>query len=324
MPVGQGGFPFLRACALTDPLHSPDDFEARLAACAARVEEALGKLLAGEPLPGEVYRPERLFKAMRHAALGGGKRLRPFLTLEAARLCGADNEGALRAACAIEMLHCYSLAHDDLPAMDDDDLRRGRPTVHRAFDEATAILAGDSLLTLAFDVLADPATHADAGVRAQLCLGLARAGGPGGMAGGQALDLAAEAASQPLERAAIERLQAMKTGALIRFSVEAGAIFAQAPDAERAALAAYGRALGAAFQVADDILDAEGDGAALGKRAGKDAARNKATLVSALGLPGAKARLAALTGQAVTALAPFGARAHGLEAAARFTAARNH
>ncbi len=263
-------------------------------------------------------------EAMRYAALGSGKRLRPFLVVEAARLFGVEGPGVLRAACAIEMLHCYSLAHDDLPAMDDDDLRRGRPTLHRAFDEATAILAGDALLTYAFDVLADPATHADPAARAELCLGLARAAGPGGMAGGQALDLAAEVAGRPLPQMAIERLQAMKTGAVLRFSAEAGAIAAGASREDRAALAAYGRALGAAFQIADDILDAEGDDATLGKRTGKDAGRNKATLVAALGLVGAKRLVGKFVDQAESALAPFGARANILVAAARFTGSRNH
>ena len=299
-------------------------FHDRLAENAARVGAALDALLAAQALPGEISRPPRLLEAMRYAALGGGKRLRPFLTIEAAAMFGAQGEGALRTACAIEMLHCYSLAHDDLPAMDDDDLRRGEPSLHKAFGEAAAILAGDALLTYAFDVLADPATHADGGVRAELCLGLARAAGLGGMAGGQALDLAAEGAGRPLAQFAIERLQAMKTGALLRFAVEAGAIVAGAVAAERAALAAYGRALGAAFQIADDILDAEGDGARLGKRAGKDAGRNKATLVAALGPIGAKRLAAKFVDQAEAALAPFGARANVLVAAARFTAARDH
>ncbi len=259
---------------------------------------------------------------MRHAALGGGKRLRPFLTIETAALFGMPTQAALRAGCAVELIHCYSLVHDDLPAMDDDDLRRGRPTVHKAFDEATAILAGDGLLTLAFDVMADASCHADAGVRADLVLGLARASGLGGMVGGQMLDLDAEQAAQALSTAEVERLQAMKTGALLRYAAEAGAILAGASSRERQAVIAYGAALGAAFQIADDILDAEGDAAALGKAAGKDAARNKATLVSALGMAGAKHARDARVAAAETALKPFGDKARVLIEAARFTAER--
>jgi len=263
---------------------------------------------------------------MRYATLGGGKRLRPFLVIETARLFGVTGAGPLRAGCALEMVHCYSLAHDDLPAMDDDDLRRGRPTTHKAFDEATAILAGDGLLTYAFDVLADPATHESPLVRAELTLAMARAAGLGGMVGGQALDLAAETAATPLTQPEILTLQAMKTGALLRFAVDAGAILAQADAAQAAALSRYGAALGAAFQVADDILDASGDTAALGKRAGKDAERGKATLVSLLGLDGAKARRDALVGEAVAALddGGFGSAAATLQEAARFVALRNN
>ena len=308
----------------TDQPISQKAFAARLAANAALVGETLDALLGAQALAGEISRPEGLLAAMRYATGSGGKRLRPFLTIEGARLFGVEGVGVLRTAAAIEMVHCYSLVHDDLPAMDDDDLRRGQPTVHKAFDEATAILAGDALLTYAFDVLADEATHTDARVRADLVLGLARASGMGGMAGGQALDLAAEKAGRPLQQMAIERLQAMKTGALLRFAVEAGASIAGAPTTERAALAAYGKALGAAFQIADDILDAEGDDSRLGKRAGKDAGRNKATLVGALGIIGARRMVGKFVDQAEAALAPFGARAHLLVAAARFTASRDH
>ena len=201
-----------------------EEFRRRLDAAAEATEAALDALLAPTPLAGEIARPSRLLEAMRYASLGGGKRLRPFLVIESARLFGVTGASALRTACALEMIHCYSLAHDDLPAMDDDDLRRGRPTTHKAFDEATAILAGDGLLTYAFDVVADPATHADAGVRAALVLALARAAGLGGMVGGQALDLEAESAATPLSQADILQLQAMKTGALLRFAVDAGAI----------------------------------------------------------------------------------------------------
>lgn len=299
-------------------------FTARLTAVAADVEAMLQALLAPALLPGEQARPQRLLDAMRYAALDGGKRLRPFLVIESAALFGASGSGVLRAACALELVHCYSLVHDDLPAMDDDDLRRGKPTVHRAFDEATAILAGDGLLTYAFDVMADPATHPDAAVRCELALGLARASGLGGMAGGQMLDLAAEAAGIALSRAEIEQLQAMKTGALLRFGAEAGAIFAKVDADERAALAAYGAALGAAFQIADDILDAEGDEAAMGKRVAKDAGRNKGTLVAVLGMEAARKLRDVLAQQAANALAPFGARADVLAQAALFTAQRAH
>ncbi|HMK88415.1 MAG TPA: farnesyl diphosphate synthase [Methylocystis sp.] len=299
------------------------DFSQRLEEAAAAVESTLDQLLGATTLEGEIARPQRLLAAMRYATLGGGKRLRPFLVIESARLFGVTGAGPLRAGCALEMVHCYSLAHDDLPAMDDDDLRRGRPTTHKAFDEATAILAGDGLLTYAFDVLADPATHADPRVRAELTLKLARAAGLGGMVGGQALDLAAETAQTALDQPEILTLQAMKTGALLRFAVDAGAILAQAHPEQARALSRYGAALGAAFQVADDILDAEGDTAALGKRAGKDAERGKATLVSLLGLESAKARRDALVDEAVSALAGFGAAAATLAEAARFVARRN-
>lgn len=300
-------------------------FEARLADVAAACERALDALLGETAAPGEVTRPARLLAAMRHGALGGGKRLRPFLTVETARALGLDGEGPLLAGCALELAHCYSLVHDDLPAMDDDDLRRGRPTVHVAYDEATAILAGDSLLTLAFDTICDPRVSPDPQRRIEAARGLALASGLGGMAGGQALDLAAEAAQEPLGAEEIMRLQAMKTGALIAFAVDQGAILAGASAAERAALATYGRALGACFQIADDILDAESDAATLGKRAGKDAHRNKATLVSLLGLPGAKARRDTLAREAERALAALAGRdVAGLAAAARFAAGRRH
>ena len=299
-------------------------FRSRLDEVAAATETMLDTLLSPLVRPGEIERPARLLDAMRYSSLGGGKRLRPFLLVETARLFGADGEGALRAAAALEMVHCYSLVHDDLPAMDDDDLRRGRPTTHKAYDEASAILAGDGLLTYAFDVLADAPTHADAAVRADLVLGLARAAGLGGMVGGQALDLEAEKATTPHQPQAIMTLQAMKTGALLLYAVEAGARIGGANAEQRAALVKYGRALGACFQVADDILDAEGDEAALGKRAGKDAGRNKATLVSALGIDAARERRDTLAIDAIEALEDggFGEKAAVLAEAARFTAAR--
>ncbi|MBG0798639.1 polyprenyl synthetase family protein [Methylocystis sp. L43] len=303
-----------------------EEFRRRLDAAADATESALDALLAPAPLPGEIARPPRLLEAMRYSSLGGGKRLRPFLVIESARLFGVVGESALRTACALEMIHCYSLVHDDLPAMDDDDLRRGRPTTHKAFDEATAILAGDGLLTYAFDVVADPKTHQDAGVRAALVLALARAAGLGGMVGGQALDLAAETAATPLTLEETLQMQAMKTGALLRFAVDAGGILGGASVSQARALTRYGEALGAAFQIADDILDAEGDSAALGKRAGKDAERGKATLVGLLGLDAARARRDALVAEATAALREtgLGEGTDILAEAARFVAARRN
>lgn len=309
------------------PRTADDDLASRLAQTAAAIEALLERLLAPEPAAGEIARPPRLLAAMRHGALGGGKRLRPFLTVETARLLGVGAQAALRAGAAVELLHCYSLVHDDLPAMDDDDTRRGRPTVHRAYDEATAILAGDSLLTLAFDVMADPATHPAGEVRAALILALARASGLGGMAGGQMLDLAAEGrfetgAASPLPEADIRRLQAMKTGALLAASVEIGALLGGADESQHAALLRYGKALGAAFQVADDILDVEASPEELGKATAKDAGKGKATLVAALGLEAARVERDRLSGEAVAALAGFGGEADTLRAAARFAAER--
>ncbi|MBL1256793.1 polyprenyl synthetase family protein [Methylocystis sp. Sn-Cys] len=309
-----------------DAAHRAEEFRRRLDSAAEATEAALDALLGPAALPDEITRPARLLEAMRYSTLGGGKRLRPFLVIESARLFGVEGASALRTACALEMIHCYSLVHDDLPAMDDDDLRRGRPTAHKAFDEAAAILAGDGLLTYAFDVVADPATHADAALRAALVLALARAAGLGGMVGGQALDLAAETAAVPLTIEETLQMQAMKTGALLRFAVDAGAILGGATAAQASALTRYGKALGAAFQVADDILDAEGDSAALGKRAGKDAERGKATLVGLLGLDGAKARCDTLVKEATTALADTGLaeKTEILAEAARFVAARRN
>lgn len=309
-----------------DAANRAEEFRRRLEGAAEATEAALDALLAPAALPGEITRPARLLEAMRYSTLGGGKRLRPFLVIESARLFGVEGAGALRTACALEMIHCYSLVHDDLPAMDDDDLRRGRPTAHKAFDEATAILSGDGLLTYAFDVVADPATHPDGNLRAALVLALARAAGIGGMVGGQALDLAAETAATPLDQAETLQMQAMKTGALLRFAVDAGGILGGATPQQAQALHRYGKALGAAFQIADDILDAEGDTAALGKRAGKDAERGKATLVALLGLDAARARCDALVNEATAALEDtgLGARTEVLAEAARFVAARRN
>ncbi len=301
-----------------------DDFPERLTIVADATERMLEALLSDAPLPGEEARPARFMAAMRYAALGGGKRLRPFLLVETARLFGATGDGVLRAACALEMIHCYSLVHDDLPAMDDDDMRRGRPTTHKAYDEATAILVGDGLLTYAFDVTADPATHPDPAVRAELVLQLARHSGLGGMVGGQMLDLEAEASTAPHTAETVIRVQAMKTGALLHHAVIAGALLGGADAAARAAMSRYGKAIGAAFQVADDILDVEADSAALGKKAGKDAGRNKATLVAALGLEAARTRRDHLAEEAIAALdtIPQGVHADVLRDAARFAVER--
>lgn len=292
-------------------------FEDRLAAAAAATEAALDRLL---PTGAEV--PPLIAEAMRYAALGAGKRFRPFLVMETARLLGGAEKAAVPVAAAIECVHCYSLVHDDLPAMDDDDVRRGRPTVHKAFDEATAILAGDALLTIAFEILGAPETHPDPAVRADLTVCLAKAAGAAGMVGGQVLDLAAETATEPPSEAEIVRLQALKTGALIAASCEAGAILSGADEADRAALRRYGETVGAAFQLADDLLDVAGDEAEVGKRTGKDAARGKATLVSIHGEDWARERLQALVAEAGDSLSAHGADADVLVEAARFVAER--
>ncbi|MER8914729.1 polyprenyl synthetase family protein [Mesorhizobium sp. M0761] len=297
-------------------------FEAALLGRAAAIEAGLRLLLDGRTLAGEIARPERLMAAMRHGVLNGGKRLRPFLVMESAALFGADGEAAMRVAAALECVHCYSLIHDDLPAMDDDDLRRGQPTVHKAFDEATAILAGDALLTLAFDVLADEATALPAERRAALVLALARAAGTGGMVGGQTLDLEAER-NRP-DEAGIVRLQAMKTGALIRFACEAGAIIAGAAPQDRDRLAEFGSAVGLAFQLADDLLDLTADASQMGKATGKDAAAGKATLVALHGANWARSQLHGLVKQAHELLEPYGEQAALLKAAASFVAIRNN
>ncbi len=306
---------------------SQTPFSARLAAVAADTEALLDRLLADKPLASETARPQRLMEAMRHAVLGGGKRLRPFLVVESATLLGAGGEGAALVGAALELVHCYSLVHDDLPAMDNDDLRRGRPTVHKAYDDATAILAGDALLTLAFGVAARPAVHADPAVRNAVVVELARAAGLGGMVGGQMLDLAAEGRfgdGTPLKLSEQEilTLQAMKTGALLRFACRAGALLGKADADTYARLDRFGVVVGQAFQIADDLLDVEGDTATLGKAAGKDAAAGKGTLVSILGIDGARKRLAALIDDADAALAPFGAKADTLRDAAHFIAER--
>src|SRR3984957_4655951 len=301
-------------------------FMARLNEIAASTETLLDQLLGSSPVPHERARPGRLLEAMRYGSLGGGKRFRPFLVVESAALFAVPRERALMAGAALECVHCYSLVHDDMPAMDNDDLRRGRPTVHKAFDDATAILVGDSLLTFAFDILARTETHPDPAVRIALVLALARAAGIGGMAGGQMLDLAAEgrfAATPPrLGLADVEELQAMKTGALLRYGCVAGAVLGGADARKRTALDRFGAIIGEAFQIADDILDVEGDAATVGKATGKDADAHKATAVAILGVARAKEKLFGLVEEAETALAPFGGDAGLLKAAARFVAER--
>lgn len=286
-----------------------------MAARAAEVERCLEVLL-----PEAEGLEARLLEAMRYATLGGGKRLRGFLVMETAGLFHVAPTCAARAAGAVEMLHAYSLVHDDLPAMDNDDLRRGKPSTHKAFDEATAILAGDALQARAFEVLADPDTHSDPQARAELVHALAAAVGARGMAGGQMIDMVAE--GQSLGLAEVARLHALKTGRLIAFSAEAGAILGRAPAPLRHQIAGYGRDLGAAFQIADDVLDAEGSTGELGKTAGKDAAAGKATFVSVLGLERARAQADMLAAQAVAHLEPFGAEADHLRAVARWVVAR--
>jgi farnesyl diphosphate synthase len=263
----------------------------------------------------------RLYEAMRHAAIGGGKRLRPLLVRAAADLFHVDRIPALRVGIAIECIHVYSLVHDDMPCMDDDDLRRGKPTVHKAFDEATAVLAGDSLHALAFEVLADPETHPDPFIRSELLSELARAAGPAGMAGGQMMDLAAETSNFDL--AAVTRLQQLKTGALIGFCLEAGGILGHIPPEGRRPLRAYARDLGLAFQIADDLLDVEGSEESTGKAVGKDAAAGKATLVSLLGVERARQQAAMLVDQAIGHLATFGAEAGLLRSIARYVVERD-
>ena len=282
---------------------SPDVYAAELDRVASEFDTNLDGLL--EHGPDDV---PRLWDAMRYAALAGGKRLRPFLVVNCADMCGGDRMAALRVAAAVEMMHTYSLVHDDLPTMDDDDLRRGLPTLHRQFDEATAILAGDALLTMAFEVLADPVTHPDGHIRSELVLGLARAGGPRGMAGGQMLDLEAETRSDAEEDSVI-RLESMKTGALFAWSCEAGAVVGGAGVAERDSLRAFGAEFGMTFQITDDILDEIGDAEEVGKAVGKDGDRGKATLVSLLGLDGAQDAALEHAQKAVENLDLFGPKA---------------
>jgi farnesyl diphosphate synthase len=296
---------------------APDSLASALVRIGEDVDRSFDALLA---VPRDSR--ARLYQAMRHAAIGGGKRLRPLLVVAAGTLFHVDRERALRVGLAVECIHVYSLIHDDLPCMDDDDLRRGKPTVHKAFDEATAVLAGDSLHALAFEVLADPATHEDPFVRAELIAELGRASGPAGMAGGQMMDLVAE--STRLDIGAVTRLQQLKTGALIGFCLEAGGIMGRVPAEGRTPLRGYARDVGLAFQIADDLLDAEGEEAKTGKRVGKDGAKGKETFVSLLGIERARQQAQLLAGQAVAHLSTFGAEADLLRAVARFAVERDH
>jgi farnesyl diphosphate synthase len=284
---------------------------------AAATQAALDRLLP------QVEGPRgRVVEAMRYACLGGGKRLRPFLVLQSAAIFDVPEQRALRAAAAVEMVHCYSLAHDDLPAMDDSDLRRGRPSVHKAFDEATAILAGDGLLTEAFAVLAHPETHPEGAVRAELVARLAAAAGAAGMVGGQMIDIAAEHHGVHLGQDDVAELQRLKTGAIIGFAATAGAVLAGARPDQEAALEAFARDLGLAFQIADDLLDIAGDAAELGKPVGQDAAAGKATFVDLLGVEGARSRAGELADSAAESLAVFCERADPLREVARFVVER--
>jgi farnesyl diphosphate synthase len=295
--------------------------EGELPAALARVAEVVESALEAL-LPAPEGDEARLADAMRYATLGGGKRLRAFLVMESAALFGVSETCAARVAAAVEMLHAYSLVHDDLPAMDDDDLRRGKPSTHREFDEATAILAGDALQSRAFEVLAEPDTHSDTLARCELVAALAGAVGVRGMAGGQMIDMQAE--GRTLDGPAITRLQALKTGRLIQFSAEAGAILGRAPHVQRHHLAAYGRDLGAAFQIADDLLDAEGSTEETGKTAGKDAAAGKATMVAVLGTERARLQADLLARQAAGHLDWFGERAALLRSLASYVVTRRN
>lgn len=299
--------------------NSAASLSAAMTQAAQDIDAALDQLL-----PLSEGDEARLFDAMRYSTLGGGKRMRGFLVLEGAKQFGVSRTSALRVASAIEMIHAYSLIHDDLPAMDNDDLRRGKPTNHKAFDEATAILAGDALQSQAFTVLADEATHPDPQVRIELVRMLAHASGPRGMCGGQMLDMMAEQAAAPMEEAAIGRLQLLKTGKLIEFSAEAGAVLGKAASSQRQAFAQYGRDLGAAFQIADDLLDTTASAEVMGKATAKDAGAGKATLVGLLGVDRARLQAERLVAQARDHLEGFDEKAGLLRALASFVIERRN
>jgi len=292
---------------LADAMHS----------VAAEIDELFDQVLTVPEDPRAV-----LYEAMRHATIGGGKRLRPLLVFASANLFNVGRTSALRTGLAIEALHVYSLVHDDMPCMDDDDLRRGKPTVHKQWNDAIAVLAGDALHALAFEIVADPETHTDPFVRAELALELAKASGPSGMAGGQMMDLVAEETTFDLPTTT--RLQQLKTGALIGFCLEAGAILGRVPPEGRRGLRAYARDIGLAFQIADDLLDVEGDADVVGKATGKDADAGKATFVSLLGIERARTQATMLVDQAIAHLAAFGAEADLLRAIARYVVERDH
>jgi farnesyl diphosphate synthase len=295
------------------------DFDAELKENAADIERELDRYLKSEVLFGPGVPPDRLIAAMRHGSLNGGKRLRPLLVRQAAAVFGVPAEATLPAGLAVEMIHCYSLVHDDLPAMDDDDLRRGQPTVHKAYDEATAILAGDALLTHAFQVLASVG-HADPAIRSRLVVLLASGAGAGGMVGGQMRDIEGE--TSRLNDRGIAQMQAMKTGALIRAAVLMGATIGGAGESQIGDLTVYAEKAGAAFQLADDILDVTATAQQMGKATGKDAGAGKQTLVALIGVDAARRRLGELIHDALTALTAYGPEADGLRATARFFATR--
>lgn len=291
-----------------------------MASCAADVERALDALLTSERLTGPGLPPERLIAAMRHGTLNGGKRLRPLLVRQTASIFGIPPQSTVIASLAVEAVHCYSLIHDDLPSMDDDDLRRGQPTVHKAYDEATAILAGDGLLTLAFGLLSGEDCDPDPGARIRLVAELAAGAGAGGMVGGQMRDIEGEA--QRLSDSEIGRMQAMKTGALIRAAVRMGAILGGASGEAMDHLTRFAEAAGRAYQLADDLLDVTASAEAMGKATGKDAGAGKQTLVNRIGVDAARRQLAEITHNALSALLPFGDAAEGLRQTAMYFASR--
>ncbi|CDP53772.1 Dimethylallyltransferase [Devosia sp. DBB001] len=296
------------------------DFQSELSGIAKAIEVALDEYLSAERLGGPGAPPDRLVAAMRHGSLNGGKRLRPLLVKQAAAVFGMEREQSLVAGLAVELIHCYSLIHDDLPAMDDDDFRRGQPTVHKAYDDATAILAGDALLTHAFALLAGESCHADPAIRVRLVAELAAGAGAGGMVGGQMRDIEGE--TRGFSEGEIAQMQAMKTGALIRASVRMGAILGGADAAALTALTLYGEAAGRAFQLADDILDVTASAEAMGKATGKDAAAGKQTLVARLGVDAARKHLDGIIAEAIAALGAFGPEAEPLRATARYFGSR--